>query len=129
MAHVAFCRGRLSEFDTQMEVIFREPMPEPAIEQSDRLGILRILGARSFIFEDSATLNSIEAEVKEIIKDSNSPDDLFIWQTIRAMKLFLEGEYLQALDAASLSEEIGQRNEYAGFFGFTEAIYIKARCY
>ena len=129
LAHVAFCRGRLSEFDTQMEVIFREPMPEPAIEQSDRLGILRILGARSFIFEDSATLNSIEAEVKEIIRDSNSPDDLFIWQTVRAMKLFLEGEYLQALDVASLSEEIGQRNEYAGFFGYTEAIYIKARCY
>ena len=129
LAHVAFWRGRLSEFDTQMEVIFREPMPEPAIEQSDRLGILRILGARSFIFEDSATLNSIEAEVREIIRDSNSPDDLFIWQTVRAMKLFLEGEYLQALDAASLSEEIGQRNEYAGFFGYTEAIYIKARCY
>ena len=129
LAHVAFCRGRLSEFDTQMEVIFREPMPEPAIEQSDRLGILRILAARSFIFEDSATLNSIEAEVKEIIKNSNSPDDLFVWQTIRAMKLFLEGEYLQALDAASLSEEIGERNEYAGFFGYTEAIYIKARCY
>ncbi len=129
LAHVAFCRGRLSEFDTQIEVIFREPMPEPAIEQSDRLGILRILGARSFIFEDSATLNSIEAEVREIIRDSNSPDDLFIWQTVRAMKLFLEGEYLQALDAASLSEEIGQRNEYAGFFGYTEAIYIKARCY
>ena len=129
LAHVAFWRGRLSEFDTQIEVIFREPMPEPAIEQSDRLGILRILGARSFIFEDSATLNSIEAEVREIIRDSNSPDDLFIWQTVRAMKLFLEGEYLQALDAASLSEEIGQRNEYAGFFGYTEAIYIKARCY
>jgi len=128
LAHIAFCRGRLSEFDTYMEVIFREPMPEPAIEQSDRLGILRILAARSFIFEDSAILNSIEAEVKEIIKDSNSPDDLFIWQTIRAMKLFLEGEYLQALDAASLSEEIGERNEYAGFFGYTEAIYIKARC-
>lgn len=129
LAHIAFCRGRLSEFDTQMEVIFREPMPEPAIEQSDRLGILRILATRSFIFEDSAILNSIEAEVKEIIKDSNSPDDLFIWQTIRAMKLFLEGEYLQALDTASLSEDIGVRNDYAGFFGYTEAIYIKARCH
>ena len=129
LAHVAFCRGRLSEFDIQMEVFFREPIPEPAIEQSDRLGVLRIFAARSFIFEDSTTLNSIEAEVKEIIKNSYSPDDLFIWQTIRAMKLFLEGEYLQALDAASLSEEIGERNEYAGFFGYTEAIYIKARCY
>ncbi len=129
LAHIAFCRGRLSEFDTQMEMIFREPMPEPAIEQSDRLGILRILAARSFIFEDSAILNSIEAEVNEIIKDSNSSDDLFIWQTIRAMKLFLEGEYVQALDAASLSEEIGEHNDYAGFFGYTEAIYIKARCY
>lgn len=129
LAHVAFCRGRLSEFDIQMEVFFREPIPEPAIEESDRLGVLRIFAARSFIFEDSVTLNSIEAEVKEIIKDSNSLDDLFIWQTIRAMKLFLEGEYLQALDAASLSEEIGERNEYAGFFGYTEAIYIKARCY
>ena len=129
LAHVAFCRGRLSEFDIQMEVFFREPIPEPAIEQSDHLGVLRIFAARSFIFEDSATLNSIEAEVREIIKDSNSPDDLFVWHTIRAMKLFLEGEYLQALDAASLSEEIGERNEYAGFFGYTEAIYIKARCY
>ena len=129
LAHVAFCRGRLSEFDTQMEGIFGNTAVEPEMEQSDRLGILRALAARSFIFEDSTILNSIEAEVREIIQASNSPDDLFIWQTIRAMKLFLEGEYLQAFDAASLSEEIGQRNEYAGFFGHTEAIYIKVRCY
>ena len=129
LAHVAFCRGRLAEFDTQMELIFSQPVVEPEMEQSDRLGILRALAARSFIFEDSTVLNSIEAEVLEIIQASSSPDDLFIWQTIRAMKLFLEGEYLQAFDAASLSEEIGQRNEYAGFFGHTEAIYIKVRCY
>jgi ATP/maltotriose-dependent transcriptional regulator MalT len=90
---------------------------------------LRIFAARSFIFEDSTILNSIESELQEIIKNSTSPDDLFIWQTIRAMKFFLAGEYLQAFDAASLAEEIGQRNEYAGFFGYTEAIYVKARCY
>lgn len=129
LAHVAFCRGRLAEFDTQMEGIFGDPAVEPEMEKSDRLGILRALAARSFIFEDSAVLNSVEAEVSEIINNSSSPNDLFIWQTIRAMKLFLEGEYLQAFDAASLSEEIGQRNDYAGFFGYTEAIYIKARCY
>lgn len=129
LAHVAFCRGRLAEFDTQMEGIFGNTAVEPEMEKSDRLGILRALAARSFIFEDSAVLNSVEAEVSEIINNSSSPNDLFIWQTIRAMKLFLEGEYLQAFDAASLSEEIGQRNEYAGFFGYTEAIYIKARCY
>ncbi len=129
LAHVAFCRGRLTEFDVQMAIIFSDQITEPAIEQSDRLGILRILAARSFIFEDSAALHSLEAEVQEIIKESKSPEDLFIWQTIRAMKLFLDGEYLQAFDAASLSEEIGQRNEYAGFFGYTEAIYIKARCH
>jgi ATP/maltotriose-dependent transcriptional regulator MalT len=128
LAHVAFCRGRLSEFDIQIEAIFREPMTEPAIEQSDRLGILRVHAARSFIFEDSTILNSIESELQEIINKSSASEDLFIWQTIRAMKLFLDGEYLQAFDAASLSEEIGQRNEYAGFFGYTEAIYIKARC-
>jgi ATP/maltotriose-dependent transcriptional regulator MalT len=129
LAHVAFSRGRLLEFDNQMSIIFSEPMSKPAIEQSDRLGILRMLAARSFIFEDSVVLNSVEAEVQEVIKESSSPEDLFIWQTIRAMKLFLEGEYLQAFDAASLSEEIGQRNEYAGFFGYVEAIYVKARCY
>ena len=129
LAHVAFCRGRLAEFDNQMEVIFREPETELTMEHSDRLGILRIFAARSFIFEDSTILNSIESELQEIIKNSTSPDDLFIWQTIRAMKFFLAGEYLQAFDAASLAEEIGQRNEYAGFFGYTEAIYVKARCY
>jgi LuxR family transcriptional regulator, maltose regulon positive regulatory protein len=129
LAHVAFCRGRLAEFDIQMEVIFREPETQPAMEHSDRLGILRVFAARSFIFEDSSILNSIESELQEIIKKSSSPDDLFIWQTIRAMKFFLAGEYLQAFDAASLAEEIGQRNEYAGFYGYTEAIYVKARCY
>jgi ATP/maltotriose-dependent transcriptional regulator MalT len=129
LAHIAFCRGRLIEFDTQVEVVLLEPKTEPAIEQSDRLGILRVHAARSFIFEDSTILNSIESELQEIINKSSASEDLFIWQTIRAMKLFLDGEYLQAFDAASLSEEIGQRNEYAGFFGYTEAIYIKARCH
>jgi ATP/maltotriose-dependent transcriptional regulator MalT len=129
LAHIEYCRGRLSEFDLQMEVILREPATEPDIEQSDRLGVLRIFAARSFIFEDSTVLNSIEAEVQKIIESSSSPEDLFLWQTIRAMKLFLEGEYIQAFDAATLAEEIGKRNEYAGFFGYTEAIYIKARCF
>lgn len=129
LAHIEFSRGKLLEFDSQMKVIFSEPMSEPAMDLSDRLGIFRMLAARSFIFEDSVILNSIESDVRVAIKESSSHDDLFIWQTIRAMKFFLEGEYLQAFDAASLSEEIGQRNEYAGFFGYTEAVYIKARCY
>jgi ATP/maltotriose-dependent transcriptional regulator MalT len=129
LAHVAFSRGRLAEFDNQIAIIFSGPEIEPAIDQSDRLGILRVLAARSFIFEDSTILNSIETELQEIIQSSTSPDDLFIWQTIRAMNFFLAGEYLQAFDAATLAEEIGQRNEYAGFFGYTEAIYVKARCY
>jgi len=129
MAHIAFCRGRLTEFDSLIERIFCKPISEPFIEESDRLSILRVLASRSFIFEDAAVLHSIEAEVQGIIKESNSPEDLFIWQSVRAMKLFLDGEYLQAFDAASLAEEIGQHQEYAGIFGFTEAIYIKARCY
>jgi len=129
MAHIAFCRGRLTEFDSLIERIFCKPISEPFIEESDRLSILRVLASRSFIFEDAAVLQSIEAEVQGIIKESNSPEDLFIWQSVRAMKLFLDGEYLQAFDAASLAEEIGQHQEYAGIFGFTEAIYIKARCY
>jgi ATP/maltotriose-dependent transcriptional regulator MalT len=129
LAHIAFCRGRLTEFDSLIERIFRKPISEPFIEESDRLSILRVLASRSFIFEDATVLDSIEAEVQGIIKESNSPEDLFIWQSVRAMKLFLDGEYLQAFDAASLAEEIGQHQEYAGIFGYTEAIYIKARCY
>jgi ATP/maltotriose-dependent transcriptional regulator MalT len=129
LAHIAFCRGRLEEFDRQMKVILSEPASMPALELTDRLGISRLLAARSFIFEDSAILNEVESEVQELVRTSNSPDDLFVWQTIRAMKLFLEGEYLQAFDAASLSEEIGQRNEFSGIIGYAEAIYIKARCY
>jgi ATP/maltotriose-dependent transcriptional regulator MalT len=129
LAHIAFCRGRLEEFDRQMKVILSEPASMPALELTDRLGISRLLAARSFIFEDSAILNEVESEVQELVRTSNSPDDLFVWQTIRAMKLFLEGEYLQAFDAASLSEEIGKRNEFSGIIGYAEAIYIKARCY
>ena len=129
LAHIAFCRGRLEEFDRQMKVILSEPASMPALELTDRLGVSRLLAARSFIFEDSAILNEVESEVQELVRTSNSPDDLFVWQTIRAMKLFLEGEYLQAFDAASLSEEIGKRNEFSGIIGYAEAIYIKARCY
>lgn len=129
LAHIAFCRGRLSEFDLQMEVVLQEPATDPAIEQSDLLSILRLFATRSFIFEDSTILNSIEADVQKIIESSSSPEDLFLWQTIRAMKLFLDGEYIQAFDTALLAEEIGKRNEYAAFFGYIEAIYIKARCF
>lgn len=129
LAHVAFSRGRLAEFDKHMEVIFSEPVPIPALENSDQLSVFRLQASRAFIFEDDVMLNLIEAEVGKIIKESSSPDDLFVWQTIRAMKLFLAGEYLQAFDAASISEEISQRNKFSGFTGCTEALYIKARCY
>ena len=129
LAHIAFCRGRLAEFDNHMKAILNAPASTPELDSTDRLGVARLLAARSFIFEDAVTLNKIETEVQEIVGNSNLPEDLFIWQTIRAMKLFSEGEYLQAFDAASLSEEIGQRNEFSGIIGYTEAIYIKARCH
>lgn len=129
LAHVEFSRGRLVEFDKHMEVIFSEPDPSPAFENSDQLSILYLQASRAFIFEDDVMLNLVEIEVGKIIKDSSSPDDLFVWQTIRAMKFFLAGEYLQAFDAASLSEEIAERNKFCGLMGCTEAIYIKARCY
>jgi len=129
LAHIAFCRGRLQEFDGQINLILNDPAAMTALDSTDRLGISRLLAARSFIFEKSAILNEIELEVQEIVKSSNSPEDLFIWQTIRAMKLFLEGEYLRAFDAALLSEEIGRSNELSGIMGYAEAIYIKARCY
>jgi len=129
LAHVAFSRGRLAEFDKHMEVIFSEPVPIPALENSDQLSVFRLQASRAFIFEDDVMLNLIEAEVGKIIKESSSPDDLFVWQTIRAMKLFLAGEYLQAFDAASISEEIAQRNKFSGVTGCAEAIYIKARCF
>ena len=129
LAHIAFCRGRLAEFDSHMKTILTAPASTPELESTDRLGVARLLAARSFIFEDAVTLNKIEIEVHEIVGNSKLPEDLFIWQTIRAMKLFSEGEYIQAFDAASLSEEIGQRNEFSGIIGYTEAIYIKARCH
>lgn len=129
LAHVAFSRGRLSEFDKHMEVIFSEPVPIPALENSDQLSVFRLQASRAFIFEDDVMLNLIEAEVGKIIKESSSPEDFFVWQTIRAMKLFLAGEYLQAFDAAFISEEVAQRNKFSGFTGCAEAIYIKARCY
>jgi ATP/maltotriose-dependent transcriptional regulator MalT len=129
LAHVAFSKGRLAEFDKHMEVIFSEPVPIPALENSDQLNVFRLQASRAFIFEDDTLLNLIEDEVGKIIKESSSPDDLFAWQTIRAMKLFLAGEYLQAFDAASLAEEIAQRNKFSGFTGCAEAFYIKARCY
>ena len=129
LAHVAFSKGRLAEFDKHMEVIFSEPDPIPALENSDQLSVYRLQASRAFIFEDDTLLNLIEDEVGKIIKESSSPDDLFAWQTIRAMKLFLAGEYLQAFDAASLAEEIAQRNKFSGFTGCAEAFYIKARCY
>ncbi len=129
LAHVAFSKGRLAEFDKHMETIFSEPDPIPALENSDQLSVYRLQASRAFIFEDDTLLNLIEDEVGKIIKVSSSPDDLFAWQTIRAMKLFLAGEYLQAFDAASLAEEIAQRNKFSGFTGCAEAFYIKARCY
>lgn len=129
LAHIAFCRGRLADFDANMKIVLNEPDPQPDIDPSDRIGMLRLLGARSFIFEDAENLASIESQAALIAKSSDSPDDLFHLQSIKAMKLFLDGEYLLAYDAAVLTSQVAEQNAYFGVSASCEAIFVKARCY
>lgn len=129
LAHIAFCRGRLADFDANMKVVLNEPAPQPDIDPSDRIGMLRLLAARSFIFDDAEKLASIESQAALIAQSSDSPDDLFHLQSIKAMRLFLEGEYLLAYDAAVLTSQMAEQNEYFGVSASCEAIYIQARCF
>lgn len=129
LAHIAFCRGRLADFDANMKVVLNEPAPQPDIDPSDRIGMLRLLAARSFIFDDAEKLANIESQAALIAQSSDSPDDLFHLQSIKAMKLFLDGEYLLAFDAAVLTSKIAEQNEYFGVSASCEAIFVKARCY
>ncbi len=129
LAHIAFCRGRLADFDANMKVVLNEPAPQPDIDPSDRIGMLRLLAARSFIFDDAEKLANIESQAALIAQSSDSPDDLFHLQSIKAMKLFLEGEYLLAYDAAVLTSQMAEQNEYFGVSASCEAIYIQARCH
>lgn len=128
LAHVAFARGKLLDFDQNMEIVFSKPTSIPSMEPSDRLSLLRLIASRFFIFDDSEKLTEVYSEVMEL-SNSNTPEDFSNVQSIKAMKLFLDGEYLLAFEAANTSEEISKRNGYFGISGRGEAIYIKARCY
>lgn len=128
LAHVAFCRGRLSDFDRNMEIVLAKPEPVPSIDPSDRLGLLRLIASRFFIFDDAEKLKCVYSEALEF-SGSSSLEDLSNLQSIKAMKLFLDGEYLLAFEAATLSEEISDKNDFYGVSARGEAIYIKARCY
>ena len=129
LAHISFCRGRLTDFDKNIEIVLSQPRPKPDIDSGDLLGMLRLFAARSFIFEDAEKLKSIEAQAALISQSTDLADDLFHLQSIKSMRLFLDGEYLTAFETAVLVNEMSERNEHYGVSASCEAIYVKARCY
>lgn len=127
-AHISFCKGRFAEFDTNMQIILDAPLSEPDIENTDLMGMLRLLAAKAFIFEDAEKLTSVETQANAIGTTSDNVDVLFNLQAIRLMKLFLDGEYLKAYELAILVDETSERNKYFGVSASCEAIYVQARC-
>lgn len=129
LAHISFCRGRLGDFDKNIEIVLSQPRPIPDIDSGDLISMLRLYAARSFIFEDAEKLKSIEIQAGLISQNTDSTDDLFHLKSIKLMKLFLDGEYLAAFETAVIVNEMSERNEYYGVSASCEAIYVKARCY
>lgn len=128
LVHIAFCKGRLFDFDSNMNVILNSSNQQLGLENTEMLVMLRLFAAREFLFDNSDKLNDIESRAIELAKVSQDTDDLFNLQTISSMKLFLDGEYIRAFEAASLAIEMGERNKYFGVTASCEPHYIKARC-
>lgn len=128
-AHVDIALGRFSEFDESFALAFSESNGPLALGIEEQLGLLRLAAIKSFILDDTESVESLYERAKLLANKSKLPNNHLLLSSMNAMVLFQIGDYRRAYEVASMIYSQFTKRGYVGIFGPLDSMFIIARCH
>ena len=127
MSHINFAFGRFKELDISIDYFLANNRALPKLEKGEFLDILRILAQKSMILDQFDRLESIYKEMIEYEIEDQSPNLLYLVNSVHAMVLMSHGEFIKANEVARRNLEIAKQHGYTGLMAPIDSMYVMAR--
>jgi ATP/maltotriose-dependent transcriptional regulator MalT len=128
LAHLDIAYGRFDSFESNFEIAMNPHEDPLMLGVDEQVGLLRLAASMAFILDDSEKLEELLERAQSIAKSSRLPITQLQLSAMKAMSLFLNGDYRHAYEAAQIHYSQSSKRGYVGFFGPLESIFIMARC-
>ncbi len=126
--HIDYAFGRFKELEETANAYLSIHKGNPDIEAGEYLDVLRILAQKYLIMDEYEKLRSIDDEVLTYKHEDNSPNILYLINSIRSMRLLADGEFIEAKQIAKLNLQIANQHKYKGLMAPIESEYVVATC-
>lgn len=128
-AHIYFAFGKFSSMETAANKFLESYNEVPDIEAGEYLDIMRLKAQKHLILDEFVDLRKIDEEVQQYKSDSNSPNILYLINSIHSMRLLADGEFIKAMELAQINLRIAENHNYSGLMAPIETLFVIATCY
>lgn len=126
-SHINFAFGRLNPLKTSAETFLANLAAMPNLEQGAPLDIWRLLAQKAVILDEFDEMERIFSEISGYKKEAQSTNFFYLTNSIKALYLLTQGEYIQASEIAMTNIEIAKQNSYQGLMAPVDSYYVLAR--
>ena len=128
LAHLDLAFARFDSFEENFQIAMKPQDGPLMLGHVEQLTLLRSAAMANLMMDESEKVEDIYKESIALAKNSSLPLTQYLLTGIKAMELFHAGEYRSAFETAQLHYSQAINNNYIGFFGPLESLFIMARC-
>lgn len=127
-AHINFAYGRFQELEESVAVFLELHKIAPNLEQGEYLDVLRLWAQKAMLMDEFDRLAEIQTQLAVYKLEDQSPNLLYLINSIQAMYLMSRGEFIKAREIAIKNIAIAQQNNYEGLMAPLDSMYVLGRC-
>jgi ATP/maltotriose-dependent transcriptional regulator MalT len=128
MAHVFFARG---DFERSLEMIDKalaQNFQSIGIENVDKIALLRLNAAISFIYDDVSAVESALLRARQFQDGKNQNITGYHIGCMTSISLWCEGRFFEAAEFASIAIAQAENNSFSGIAAPFDALLVLSRC-
>ena len=129
LMYVNYSIGNFSQVDINNNEIFDREVISGDLENSDKIAMMRIVAGKAYLFEFDKILELTHSKAIEMSQEGVDVAVPYALNTIGALHLFRQGNYIQAFEMAKLAIAQAEDKSYVGIYGPFEAHLVMGRCY
>ena len=128
-SHINFSYGRFKALEDSAKKFLDLHRRHPNLEQGEFLDVLRLLAQKHMLMDEFDRLSEIYVEINKYRTVDQGVNHLFLINSVSAMYLMSQGEFLKAKEVALSNLEIAKQNNYSGLMTPLDSLYVLGRCF
>ncbi|CAB4838683.1 MAG: hypothetical protein F2766_04130 [Actinobacteria bacterium] len=126
-SHVYFARGDFENSRQKIEAALLPTQGQTSLQNLDKIALLRLSASTAFLHDDFESLWRVYEEAEALSLNNESTVVAYHLTCMRALVLYSQGQYFQAVEIAGIACAQAREFNYVGIYAPFDAMLVLAR--